>query len=294
MTRKTEKLNKGEIIIYKPKSGNIEIRVKLDNETVWLTQAQIAFLFDAERSVITKHLRNIFKSGELKEESNVQKMHIANSDKPVKFYNLDMIISIGYRINSQRATQFRIWATKTLKNYLLKGYAVNEKRLLEAKDKFRELQSTIEFLRKKSDAKLLDGQAKEVLNLLADYSKTLTLLGQYDKNQLKEAKGKRSEFVLSYEHGKSVIMEIKSDLVSKKEAGDIFGNEIEHKFESIAKNLYQTFGGKELYSSIESKAAHLLYLTVKDHPFSDGNKRVGSFLFVYFLDKHDYLHRESG
>lgn len=295
--KKIEQFNKGEIIIYKPKSGDIEIKVKLDNETVWLTQAQMAELFQKTIPTINEHIKNIFKEGELSEDSVVRNFRITASDGKqysTNFYSLDVIISVGYRVKSQRGTQFRIWATNVLKKYLLKGYAVNEQRLLEAKDKFKELQNAIAFLRKKSKAKILEGQEKEILNLLADYSKTLTLLGQYDKNQLKEVKGKKSEFVLSYEHCQNVIAEVKLGLMAKKEAGDIFGNEIEHKFESIAGNLYQTFGGKELYSTVELKAAHLLYLTVKDHPFSDGNKRIASFLFVYFLDKNRYLYRENG
>lgn len=288
------------IVIYEASRGDVHIDVRLENETIWLTLNQIADLFNVDKSGISRHIKNIFKEGELKEKSTVAKFATVQKEghrtvkREVEFYNLDVIISIGYRVNSKRATDFRIWATKTLKDYLVKGYAVNEKRLLEANNKFNELQNTIAFLRKKSEAKLLEGQEKEILNLLADYSKTLTLLGQYDKNQLKEARGKKSAFVLSYENCKNIIDEIKKELMGKKEAGDIFGNEIEHKFESIAKNLYQTFGGKELYSSIEMKAAHILYLTVKDHPFSDGNKRIGSFLFVYFLDKNNYLYRESG
>lgn len=295
--KKPEQLNRGEVIIYKPKVGGIEIKVKFQDETVWLDAHQTAKIFDVDRTVIVKHIRNIYKSGELTEKSTCAFFTQVAADGKVRkmnFYNLDMVISVGYRVNSQRATQFRVWATKVLKGYLLKGYAVNENRLLEAKDKFNELQNTIAFLRKKTEAKMLEGQEKEILNLLADYSKTLTLLGQYDKSQLKEMRGKKSKFFLIYEDCKNIINEVKEELISKKEAGDIFGNEIEHKFESIAKNLYQTFAGKELYGSIEEKAAHLLYLIVKDHPLSDGNKRIGSFMFVYFLDKNNYLHRENG
>ena len=184
---KNSKINKGEIIIYKPSKNKVELKVRFEDETVWLTQAKIAFLFGAERSVITKHLRNIFKSKELDRNSVCAKIaHTAADGKIYKtqFYNLDMIISVGYRVNSERATQFRIWATKILKNYLLQGYAVNEKRLLEANNKFNQLQETISFLQKKSKAKLLKGQEQEILNLLADYSKTLSLLEKYHKSRL--------------------------------------------------------------------------------------------------------------
>ena len=305
--KKQEKFNKpsiikkmrgmGEIVFYKPSKNEVELKVRFEDETVWLSQAQIAFLFGAERSVITKHLRNIFRSKELNRDSVCAKIaHTASDGKIYKtqFYNLDMIISVGYRVNSQRATQFRIWATKILKNYLLQGYAINEKRLMEAQNKFNQLQETINFLRKKSKAKLLKGQEKEILNLLADYSKTLSLLEKYDKSKLKTEKGQKAKFVLEYENCLNIISELKNNLAAKKEAGDIFGNEVSAKFESVAKNLYQTFGNKELYQSIENKAAHLLYLTIKDHPFIDGNKRIGSFLFVYFLDKNNYLYREGG
>ncbi len=288
------KFKAGEIVIYKPKGGEVELQVKLQKETIWLTQAQIAMLFSAERSVITKHLNNIFKSGELSGKGNVQKMHIPNSDKPVNSYNLDVVISVGYRVNSQRATQFRIWATKVLRSYLIEGYAVNESRLLEAGEKFKALKNVIDFLQNKSKAELLKGQEGELLSLLADYSKTLSLLDQYDKSNLKEIKGKESGFVVGYELCLDIVAEIKKELSLKREASDIFGIEVNHKFESLIKNLYQTFDGKELYKSIEGKAANLLYLAIKDHPFTDGNKRIASFLFIYFLDKNNYLCKENG
>ncbi|MCG2695578.1 virulence RhuM family protein [Candidatus Parcubacteria bacterium] len=295
--KKAKKFSKGEIIIYKPSKNEVELKVRFEDETVWLSLNQIAELFGRDKSVISRHLRNIFEEGELFKDSVVAKIATTAADGKtyqVEFYSLDAIISVGYRVNSQRATQFRIWATKILKNYLLQGYAVNEKRLLEANNKFNQLQETISFLQKKAKAKILQGQEKEILNLLADYSKTLSLLEKYDKSKLKAEAGKKAKFVLEYENCLNVILELKKNLISKKEAGDIFGNEVSYKFESIAKNLYQTFGGKELYKSIEAKAAHLLYLTIKDHPFTDGNKRVGSFLFVYFLDRNNYLYRRSG
>jgi prophage maintenance system killer protein len=299
MKEKEEKIkNKtGEIVIYKPKGGEVELKVKIQGETIWLAQAQIAELFGTERPAITKHLNNIFKSKELEKNSVCSILeHTASDGKKYKtqFYNLDVIISVGYRVNSQRATQFRIWATKVLRRYLVEGYAVNESRLLEAGEKFRALKNAIDFLQKKSKAELLKGQEGELLNLLADYSKTLSLLDQYDKNSLKEIKGEESGFVVGYELCLDIIAEIKKELALKNEVGDIFGIEVNHKFESLVKNLYQTFGGKELYGGLEEKAANLLYLTIKDHPFTDGNKRIASFLFVYFLDKNKYLYRDNG
>ena len=295
--KKEEKFNKGEIIIYKPKVGNVELKVKFQDETIWLTQAQIAELFSIERSVITKHLNNIFKSKELNINSVCAKIaHTALDGKVYKtqFYNLDVIISVGYRVNSQKATQFRIWATNILRKYLTKGYMVNQKQLLEAKEKFNQLKETVGFLQKKSKKELLKGQEGELLNLLTDYSKTLTLLEKYDKNKLDKTKGGKSKFILEYEVCLNIISELKDNLATKKEASDLFGNENNNKLESIVKNLYQTFGKKELYKNIEEKSANLLYLIIKDHPFTDGNKRIASFLFIYFLDKNNYLYKESG
>ena len=178
------KLNKGEIIIYQTSKKEIELKVRFENESVWLRQNQIAELFGKERTVITKHINKIFIDGEVDKKSNVHFLHIANSDKPVAFYSLDVILAVGYRTNSVRAINFRQWSTKILKSYLSQGYAVNEKRLLEAHNKFNELQTTISFLRKQADKKQLKGSEKEILNLLADYSKTLSILEGYDKEKL--------------------------------------------------------------------------------------------------------------
>ncbi|MFH1192197.1 MAG: virulence protein RhuM/Fic/DOC family protein [bacterium] len=297
MAKKNKKLNKGEIIIYKSSKNEVELKVRFNNETIWLDAHQMAQIFGVERPAVVKHVNNIYKTGELDKNSTCSILEQVATDGKVRnmnMYNLDMIISVGYRVNSQRATQFRIWATKILKNYLLEGYAINVKRLNDAKEKFNELQKTILFLQRKSRAKMLKGQEKEILDLLAGYSKTLTILEEYDKNKLKSVKGVKSKFIFDYNKALNIIVELKKGLIAKKEASDIFGWEVSQKFESVIKNLYQTFGGKELYRGLEFKAAHLLYLTIKDHPFTDGNKRIGSFLFVYFLDKNKYLFRESG
>ncbi|MBI5306026.1 virulence protein RhuM/Fic/DOC family protein [Candidatus Wolfebacteria bacterium] len=293
----------GEIIIYKTPQNEVELIVKLEKETIWLTQNQIALLFGTQRPAITKHLNNIFEAGELEEKvvSSILEhttQHGAIKEKTqtqnVKFYSLDAIISVGYRINSARATQFRIWASKILKQYLIKGYAINEKRLLEARNKFKELQEAVLFLQKQSQKELLQGQETEILNLLADYSKTLSLLEQYDKGKLADKKGAKTKFILKYENSLNIIVELKKELIIKKEASDLFAQERGGSFEGIINGLYQTFGKKELYPTIKDKASHLLYLTIKDHPFSDGNKRTAAFLFIYFLDKTNYLFKKSG
>jgi len=289
-------LQKNSIVIYQTAKGP-ELEVRIEKETIWLDAHQIAALFGTQRPAIVKHVNNIYQTGELEQKSTCSILEQVAADGKIRkmnLYNLDMIISVGYRVNSKQATQFRIWATNTLKSYLLKGYAINEKQLSSAKEKLQELQSAISFLQEKSKYELLSGQEQEILNLLANYSKTLTLLEQYDKDNLSVSKKGKGRFVLGYGEAQKVISALKKDLIAKKEAGDLFGQEYEGKLQGIIGNIYQTFGGKELYSSLEEKAAHLLYLIIKDHPLADGNKRTGSFLFVYFLDKNNFLYRESG
>lgn len=290
---KNQEIKKGEIIIYKSPQGP-EIQVKLEEDSVWLRQDEIAKLYGKERSVITKHINKIFSDKEIDKKSNVHFLHIANSDRPVAFYSLDVILAVGYRTNSSRAVDFRRWATKILKNYLIKGYAINQKRLLQVEEQLKDLQETISFLLEKSKDQLLIGQEQELLNLLSSYSKTLVLLEQYDKGKLALVGKAKGEYQLQYEEAVNVIEQIKTQLVTKKEAGVFFGVENSEKLKSILGNIYQTFGGKELYPSLEEKATHLLYFIIKDHPFVDGNKRIGSFLFIYFLDKNNYLLRETG
>lgn len=288
---------KGDIVIYQTSKNEVELKVKLRQETVWLSLDQMAVLFDRDKSVISRHIKTIFREKELKQDSVVAKFATTAADGKtyhVDYYNLDVIISVGYRVKSQNGVKFRIWSSSVLKQYLIKGHAINEHRLLEAQNKFHELQEAVSFLQKQSQKELLKGQETEILNLLADYSKTLSLLEQYDKGKLKEAKGGKTAFVLRYEDCIKIIIELKKELIAKKEAGNLFGLERGGNFEGIIKGLYQTFGGTELYSSIEDKAAHLLYLTIKDHPFSDGNKRIAAFLSVYFLDKSNYLFKKSG
>ncbi len=296
MEKKKNDFQKGEIVIYKSAKGP-EIRVKLEKDTVWLDAHLMAKLFGVDRTVIVKHIKNIYKSKELNEKSTCAKIAQVAADGKVRkmnFYNLDMIISVGYRVNSKEATKFRIWATRILKQYLVKGYALNEKRLLQLQSRFKELQNAISFLQSKSKNRLLKGQEQEILDLLANYSKTLRLLEQYDKRKIKLIKKGKPRFILKYKEAMEIIKEIKKDLISKKKASNLFGQEIGEKFKAILGNIYQTFNKKELYPSVEEKAAHLLYFTVKDHPFVDGNKRIASFLFIYFLNKNNFLYKESG
>ena len=293
---KKQEIKKGEIIIYKAPSGP-EIQVRLEQDSVWLDAHLIAKLFDVKRPAIVKHINNIYNSRELDKKLTCSILEQVAADGKVRkmnLYNLDMIISVGYRVNSKRATQFRIWATKTLKDHLVRGYTINENRLLQTQNKLKELQSTISFLQEKSKDKLLTGQESEILNLLSLYSRTLTLLEQYDKENLTIIRKNHDKFILQYDESKRIIETIKKELISKKEASELFGQENDGKLKGIIGNIYQTFDGKEVYSSLEEKASHLLYFIIKDHPFIDGNKRIASFLFVYFLDKNNFLHKHTG
>ena len=298
--RYSESKPSGEVVIYKTPGKKAEVRVSFADETVWLSLNQIAVIFNTDKSGISRHLKNIFKSGELSEDATIAKIATVQKEgkrtvrRDVEYYNLDAVLSVGYRVNSKRATEFRIWATNTLRKYLTEGYLLNEKRLSEAKEKFQELQNAISFLKEKSSLDLLAGQGREIINLLSSYSKTLTLLERYDTGRLEAPKGDSEVFQLKYESVKKIIAEVKNELAQKGEAGDLFGQEYGGKLEGIVKTLYQTFDGKELYKTAQEKAAHLLYLTIKDHPLADGNKRIASFIFVYFLDKNGLLYRETG
>jgi death-on-curing family protein len=287
------------IVIYKTKNGP-ELSVKLEKETLWLTQRQMAILFDKDTDTIGLHLKNIFSEGELDEKATTEFFSVVQMEgnrkvkRTIKFYNLDAIISVGYRVNSKRGTQFRIWATKVLKNYLVQGYAINEKRLLEQTQKLKELQNTINYITGKSSHPELKGQTEELLSLIQQYANSFTLLYQYDENKITTYKTKKSKFILKYDECKDLIEGLKQKFKEKNEASTLFGKEVNNKFRSVMGAIYQTFDKKELYSTIEEKSANLLYLIIKDHPFVDGNKRIASFLFVYFLEKNNYLFKKSG
>ena len=282
-------MTENKIEIFQSENGEIEFRGDLDNETIWATQKQIVEIFEKDRTVITRHINNILRDNEVEEKSNVQKMHIANSDKPVKFYSLDIILAVGYRTNSKKAIEFRKWSTSVLKKYLINGYAINEKKITQTKEILDNLKQTINLLSTKSI-----GQEKEILSLLNIYTKTLSLLENYDKSSINDFDGRESQYKLTYDEAKDVLSQVKTELIKKNEATKLFANEKEDSFAGIIGNLYQTFGGVELYPSIEDKAAHLLYLIIKDHPFNDGNKRSAAFLFIYFLEKCNYLYKNNG
>ena len=248
-----------EIILFK--NQNVKLEVNMKDETVWLNTEQIAKLFDKDRTVITKHIKNIFTEKELEKESNVQKMHIPNSDKPVMFYNLDVIISVGYRVKSKVGIEFRKWANKILKDYMIKGYAINQKRL-------EYLEKTVKLIdiANRMDDRLEDSDAKSILKVIGSYSKALDLLDDYDHRTLKQPKGNKSELKIEYNECLNIIKELKFN-----ESSNIFALERNRGLESIINDIYQTFDGQDMYDTIEEKAANFLYLIVKNHVFIDGN-----------------------
>jgi len=286
-----------QIIIYSGGGKAPKIEVKMEKETIWLTQGQIAQLFSVERSVITKHLSNVFKTKEVNEKSNVQFLHIANSDKPVKIYSLDVIISVGYRVNSQKATQFRIWANKVLRDHIIKGYTVNRERLGQLQGRqLDELESAVTLIRRTIETRRLTGtQEKGLLCVITEYANSWILLTKYDNHQINAPKNiSRTKYVMTHTEAVAAIDNMRKRLAKKLGDSDLYGRERQEGLQAIIGALYQTYARKPLYPSIEHQAAHLLYFVVKDHPFVDGNKRIGAYLFIYFLSRTNYLLKKNG
>jgi prophage maintenance system killer protein len=281
----------GEMLVYEAPEGGVRVDVRLAGETVWLRQEQMGQLFGRERSVITKHIRNVFAEGELDEEGNVQILHVAGSDKPVRFYNLEVIISVGYRVKSQSGTRFRQWATLTLRDHLVRGYTINRQRF-EANA--RELEATLALVRKAAAREALTtDQGRGLVDVIARYTQTFLLLQRYDEGLLTEPKGKAGGTLPTPTEARVAIQRLKRELIARGEASDLFGRERAQDLAALIGNLDQSVFGEPAYPSIESKAAHLLYFVIKNHPFSDGNKRIGSFLFVEFLHRNGRLIRNA-
>lgn len=286
--------NKGEIVIYQREDGKAEIAVTLHKESLWLSLNQIAELFGRDKSVISRHVRNIFCEGELDRGATVAFFATVQDEggrrvkRQVEYYDLDIILSVGYRVNSKRGTQFRIWANNILREYLIKGYALNEKRLTEREKELRALKTGIRLLERSitNQAQRID-QARTLVTIIADFSKGLEILDDYDYGRL-DAKGltEKQALVLSHEECRSIVGQIKDEFNSP-----LFGREKDDTLKSSIGQIYQTFGAKELYPSIEEKAAMLLYLIVKNHSFIDGNKRIAAAIFLYFLNVNGILYR---
>ncbi|MBR4411536.1 MAG: virulence protein RhuM/Fic/DOC family protein [Firmicutes bacterium] len=266
-------MKRNEIVIFEADDKSIVLPVAVENETVWLNQSQMMELFERDQSVISRHIRNVFKEREVEEESNMHFLHIANSDKPVAYYSLDVIISVGYRVKSKRGVEFRRWANSVLKQYILKGYAVNDNRI-------KQLGEVIRIMKRTEDA--LD--SRQVLSVIERYSAALDLLDSYDHQTMTRPKGNVATYVLDYEECMQVIERMRFG-----DESDLFGREKDDSFKGSIGNIYQSFGGVELYESLEEKAANLLYFVTKNHSFLDGNKRIAATMFLYFLDRNQAL-----
>jgi prophage maintenance system killer protein len=282
-----------DVVLYNTDEGRVQLEVHLDNETVWLTQDQMAELFGRERSVITKHVRNVFNEGELEEDSVRAKFaHTAADGKTyqVQSYNLDVIISVGYRVKSKRGTQFRQWATRVLREHLVRGFTLNEKRLQEQAQKLEDLRRTVGLLEQTLSHQAIGlDEARGLLQVITDYAYALTTLDRFDHGTLAiEQVTRPAPYTMTYEAAMEIVKAMQPGF------GGLFGLEKDQGFKSALGAVYQTFGGEELYPSVEEKAANLLYFVVKNHAFSDGNKRIGAALFISFLAGNHALYRVDG
>jgi len=285
----------GEIILYKTPEGETEIDVKLEEETVWLNQAQMVQLFQTTKQNVSLHVNNIFKEGELLKNSVVKEyLTTAKDDKTyrTKYYNLDVIISVGYRVKSKRGTQFRVWANKVLKDYLVKGYALNEKILKEQTSRIKELEKTLDIFSKVTESyQLKQDEFAGIIKVVKDYTYALDVLDRYDNQTLTiSGTNRQVSFKVTYESAKKVVQRMKEKFGGSK----LFGKEKDKSFKGTIGAIYQTFDKKELYPSIEEKAAHLLYFTIKNHSFIDGNKRIAAAIFLWFLEMNNYLYSKDG
>jgi prophage maintenance system killer protein len=286
-----------ELIIYQNERSQTQISVRLDGETVWLTQRQMADLFDTSTDNISLHLKNIFSDGELGEPATTEDFSVVQTEgrrkvtRTVKHYNLDAIISVGYRVNSKLGVRFRQWATQVLREHLVQGYTFNQTRLAERG--LKEARQTLDLLaRTLQNQSLVDDTGRAVLDLITSYADTWRMLLEYDEDRLTLPPGVRpSKGVLDYNRASAAISDFKRELMARNEATELFGSQLGEALKGILGSIEQTMFGEELYRSREEKATHLLYFVIKDHPFSDGNKRIGSFLFMLYLQQEGIEHQ---
>ena len=271
--------NKGELIIYQTEDGLTKIDVRMENETVWLSLEQMAELFQRDKSTISRHIKNVFQEGELTEDATVANFATVQSEgdrqvtRNITYFNLDVIISVGYRVKSNRGVEFRRWANSVLKQYILQGYAVNQRRIQQLGE--------VICIMKRTENEL---DSKQILSVIERYNNALDLLDAYDHQTMKRPKGNDATYVLTYEECVEVIQSMRFG-----DESDLFGREKDDSFKGSIGNIYQSFGGSDVYQSLEEKAAHLLYFVTKNHSFYDGNKRIAATMFLYFLDKNDAL-----
>jgi prophage maintenance system killer protein len=291
-------MDKGEIIIYQTGDGKSALEVNLREDTVWLTQKQMGVLFDKDTDTIGLHIRNIFKEGELEPRATTEESSVVQDEggrqvrRKVKFFNLDVIISVGYRVKSLRGTQFRIWANNVLKDYLVRGYALNEKRLQEQLQRFDSLKQSIRLIENIARNKMLSiTESEGLLRVITDFTYALDILDQYDYQKLQIVDTSHKDAVpISYSEAMQAIQKLRGQLSN----ADLFGREKDQSFRTSLDTIYQTFDGKDLYPSIEEKAAHLLYFVVKNHSFVDGNKRIAAAIFTWFMEKNGLLYSVDG
>ncbi len=291
------KIAGSEILVYEAADGSVRVDVRLERDTVWLTQRQMSELFESSTDNIGLHLKNIFADNELRESATTEDFSVVQSEggrrvhRRVKHYNLDAIISVGYRVNSHRGIRFRQWATSTLREHLVRGYTLNRQRL---EQNARELESALTLVRKAASGEALTGdQGRGLVDIIARYTQTFLLLQRYDSGLLVEPQGVPGGTLPPVAEARRAIGELRADLMARHEATDLFGHEREDGLAALLGNLDQTVFGQPAYPTVESKAAHLLYFVIKNHPFSDGNKRIGSFLFVEFLHRNGCLTRRG-
>ena len=286
-------MTKENIVIYQGENGEICVDARLENDTIWLTQKAMAEVFKTDRSVLSKHIKNVIQEGELDKSSTcanfaqVRKEGERKITRNITYYNLDMIISVGYRVKSKTATHFRQWATKVLRNYMIEGYAINEKRLREQEEKLELLKSTLSLIERGIDNKL---EVKHLKNFLKDFSAGFNMLDAYDHEKLDtKGRSKSNTAVIEPKEFLEIIQSMRTSFDS-----DVFGRPKDESFESSVRQIYQSFGGVDCYETLEEKAAMLLYLIVKNHSFVDGNKRIAAASFLYFLNKNNLLYKSDG
>lgn len=289
------------IVIYQTADGSIATEVKLQGETVWLTQRQMGELFSTTPENVLMHLNNIYQEGELLENPTTKDFLVVQQEgkrqvkRTLKHYNLDAIISVGYRVNSKQGTQFRIWANRVLKDYLVQGYALNTQRLQAQQEHIKQLERTLTLFQQNLIEQASLPEARGLVNVIAAYARTFVLLNQFDSERLPLGDFATTiRYEIQPEEALAGIAALKADLMDRGEASDLFGNQKDDSFAGILGNIVQSFGGEFLYPSIEEQAAHLLYFAIKNHPFSDGNKRIGAFLFIWFLQRNQHHLKTDG
>lgn len=290
-----------QVLLYQTEDGSFQVEVSLQEETVWLTQKQMSALFNKDIRTINEHIQNIYMEQELEQNSTIRKFRIVQEEgkrkvsREIEHFNLDVIISVGYRVKSPQGTQFRIWANKILKDYLLKGYTVNENRLKKQTNQIKELEKTLALFQRALSSDLNQTEASGLLSVLTKYNHSFVLLNQFDTGNFPDGQ-LNTNITCAIDHHSAIkaIQNLKQRLIQEQEATDLFGQSKDNSFEGILGNVVQSFGGEYLYPSIEEQAAHLLYFIIKNHPFSDGNKRIGAFIFIWFLQLNQHHLKRNG